>query len=368
MLKEHPEKKSLFFSIPFMRCYNNSRESRNILRWRKDLNNKKLKKHYLSEPTDNVVKDEIILLESKARELDITIRSTSNEEELKEVMSWAADEGWNVGKNDAQAYYKAFPTGCKLLLKDNIPIGAIFVADFSAEFTFIGLFVVKKEYRGMGYGKELWNEAMRHIESGNGGLYAVPMQIERYMASGFNSVCKIQRWSTIAPSFSGSSSIKKSNNEENEKESILPLSKANIKSICNYDATMFPSRYSLLKAMIKMQDTFGFVIRKSNTISGYGLIRRCQTGFRIGPLYASDFGFAKELTIKLMEKIAGSQEPIIFDTPPPSQNHFIGLFADFFNLQRNTEDDTEEMFKGKAPKEIDEAIKETYAICSLELG
>jgi GNAT superfamily N-acetyltransferase len=298
---------------------------------------------------------------------DLLIRPAQNVDEVSIAMEWAAQEGWNVGKHDAKAYYKAFPSGCRLLLVKEQLVGAIFLANYSKDFVFIGLFVVEKSFRGKGFGKILWEYAMREVEKKiSVGLYAVPQQVSRYASSNFKTLNNILRWNAQAPAVTnfsvGANSLNKT----------LLIEKSNtdlIAQVNEYESKMFPApRFELIKAMLELPQVVGVAIKESEQIVGYGLIRPCQKGYRIGPLYANSFEAVKALTTKLLEMIAGLNETVVFDTLPPSQNRFITMFAEYFNLQRVNDADTYAMFKGEIPKEIEESFEKTYAACSLELG
>lgn len=297
----------------------------------------------------------------------LIIRTAKSIEELTIVMNWAVEEGWNVGKYDAKAYYKAFPTGCRLLLHEDKIVGGIFLAEYNNQFTFIGLFIVEKNYRDQGLGKLLWDDTMKQLEKMTSiGLYAVPQQVSRYQKSDFKSSNDILRWETQMPS--NSSSLGTAENTNN----VLFLDKENsdlILQVDEYDNKMFRMpRFSLIKAMLEIQQVVGFAVKEQGKVVGYGIIRPCQKGHRIGPLYANNFEDVKNLTLKLLDVVRQLNTPIIFDAPSPELNKFITAFAEYFNLQRVKDADTQAMFKGEMPKEIEETTDKLYAICSLELG
>jgi GNAT superfamily N-acetyltransferase len=125
-------------------------------------------------------------------------------EELEMIMDWTCEEKWNVGKYDAQPYYKADPEGYKVLLSDNEPVGSISVVKHSNEFGFMGLLIIKKEHRNKGYGNRLFEATFRSLESrlsshGNIGLYAVLKEVDRYAKFGFKSAFQNNRYVTQVP-------------------------------------------------------------------------------------------------------------------------------------------------------------------------
>jgi len=58
------------------------------------------------------------------------------------------------------------------------------------------------------------------------------------------------------------------------------------------------------------------ITKKDRTLAGYGYIRRCRTGFKIGPLFADSPDLADALLTALCEDTAG--EPVFLDIPEPN--------------------------------------------------
>lgn len=284
-------------------------------------------------------------------------------EELKIAMEWAINEGWNVGKYDAEPYFKADPEGFKLLLIDDNPIGCISVVKHSDRYAFIGLFIILKEYRNKGYGTYLFHNTLDLLKQrmnldATVGLYAVTPEVPRYQKLGFSSAYINHRFLTKAP---------------DNLSSQLPLSLlcANSSSLfsklSDYDAKIFCApRQELLINLLAMPGTKTFVIMDEGNVTGYGMIRKCHDGFRIGPLYADNLDKAKILFEDLLNALATTGQNIIMDMP--SCNKFSHLLASYFNLTRVKEIDTEAMFNNNNfPNETINNDK-NYAICSLELG
>lgn len=288
---------------------------------------------------------------------NITIRNVSNLEEMKLITSWAKNEGWNIGKYDYDPYFELDKQGYLLLFLKKKPIGCISIVKYSQEFSFIGLFIVLPEYRSRGFGKKLWEEAMSRLHTiPRIGLYAVPKQVSRYASFGFEKKFKNQRFHQIAPTYP-----EDLNHWIDSKKSPHLM----FEKLCQYDDWAFKnSRKKLLTRMLQMPQTFAFVsFDKNEIVTGYGLVRPCIKGFRIGPLYANDLESAQILFRLLLTKIPGKS--IILDMP--KNNYFGEIFAEYFNLKHVPETDTIAMFKGKK-LEIKEKNNICYGIGSLELG
>jgi GNAT superfamily N-acetyltransferase len=286
----------------------------------------------------------------------VTIREMT-EHELRMAISWAEKEGWNPGRYDYRSYFAFDNKGFLLLLLDDKPVGCISIVRHSRTFAFIGLFIVKPEYRGKGYGKRLWNEALKRLaDKQTVGLYSVPQQVSRYKRSGF---------------FDGGFSNRRFQLAKSRKEDVSHLLDHDADSISayhkllKYDARIWgSSRESFLKSVLQQAESYAFISfdEKTGEINGYGVIRPCMVGYRVGPIYSDSPESAKTLTRVLLAQVP-SDSQIIFDIP--NTNTFSHMFATFFGLDRVKEVDTLAMFKGDIPN-----LKESkcYGTASLEIG
>ena len=83
------------------------------------------------------------------------------ESELNLALEWAAAEGWNPGLHDAECFYAADPEGFFLgEFADGEPIGCVSAVAYDKHYGFLGFYIVKPQYRGRGFGLQLWDAAM----------------------------------------------------------------------------------------------------------------------------------------------------------------------------------------------------------------
>ncbi len=226
-----------------------------------------------------------------------------NKDEVGLAIEWAADEGWNPGLHDAECFYMADPNGFFLGKLSGQPIGCISAIAYDATFGFIGLYIVKPEFRGRGFGLQLWSEAMRYLGSRNVGLDGVVAQQDNYGKSGFqlayrNIRCQGSRFSEPpAPS------------------NIVHLSALPFENVVAFDRAFFPApRREFLKQWIHQPDARVLgIIGDSGQMVGYGVIRTCRMGFKIGPLFAKDERIAESLLLSLAEYASGA--PVFLDIP-----------------------------------------------------
>ena len=114
----------------------------------------------------------------------LAIRRMS-EADLALALDWAAAEGWNPGHDDARSFYAADPDGFLLGEFDGRPVGSVSAVRYGPAFGFLGLYIVKAEHRGRGFGLELWRAALDHLGDRVVGLDGVAAQEDNYRQSGF---------------------------------------------------------------------------------------------------------------------------------------------------------------------------------------
>jgi len=106
-------------------------------------------------------------------------------DELHLAIDWATAEGWNPGLHDADCFYTADPNGFLVGLLVDEPVATISAVKYGTSFGFIGFYIVKPEYRGKGYGIQVWQAGLASLAGRNIGLDGVTAQQENYKESGF---------------------------------------------------------------------------------------------------------------------------------------------------------------------------------------
>ncbi|KKS93416.1 MAG: GCN5-related N-acetyltransferase [Candidatus Collierbacteria bacterium GW2011_GWB1_44_6] len=225
-----------------------------------------------------------------------------NQKELETAIEWAATEGWNPGLYDADAFDAMDPQGYFMGYVDNEPVASISAVSYPGQFGFLGFYIVKPEYRGKGYGWKLWQEAMKYLNSHNVGLDGVVAQQENYKKSGFTRAYANIRYEGI-----GSNSVKKSKN-------IVPLSKVSFDELLKYDREVFPAdRSSFLKIWFNQPKSLALGYIKDGKLLGFGMVRPCRVGYKVGPLFADNEKIAEELFQQF--RVFVRKEKIYLDVP-----------------------------------------------------
>ena len=125
------------------------------------------------------------------------IRYLTAQEVQSIAIALAQQEGWNPGFYDAKAFYAADPEGFIGGFIDGEPIACISVVRYPDQFAFLGFYIVRPEFRGLGYGMQVWHAAMEQMKNYNVGLDGVTDQQANYMKSGFKLAYRNIRYSGI---------------------------------------------------------------------------------------------------------------------------------------------------------------------------
>ncbi|SEG29612.1 GNAT family N-acetyltransferase [Marinobacterium lutimaris] len=271
-------------------------------------------------------------------------------EELNLMLDWAANEGWNPGLNDARCYYQADPKGFLLGLVGGEPVATISVVRYSDNLGFLGFYIVKPEYRGRGYGMQIWNAGMAYLAGCNVALDGVVAQQDNYARSGFRLA-----WNNVR--YAGN--VRHS--EQLTPSSATKLGPADLPELLEYDKAFFPdARPAFLAAWIEQRGGSALAIREGGALAGYGVVRPCREGFKIGPLYADSPELAATLFDDLQRAVPEGA-PIYLDLP----DNNAAAVALARSAQMTPVFETARMYTGTQP---DLPLSRIYGVTSFEIG
>ena len=269
--------------------------------------------------------------------------------ELDIALNWAANEGWNPGKFDANCFYAADPTGFLIGYLHHKAISTISAVKYGNNFGFIGFYIVDPDYRGNGYGMKIWKQAIASLNGRCIGLDGVVAQIANYQKFGF----KLSHHNIRYQGISDQKGIFHQN--------IKPLSLTHLDAICDYDKNFFPAdRRAFWKKWISQNDTvtLGFMI--NNELKGFGCLRICRKGYKMAPLFADEPDIAESLHNALLAYIP-INSVYFLDIPKP--NPYALNLVEAHNMIPVFE--TARMYIGNFPQI---SLNCTYGITSFELG
>jgi GNAT superfamily N-acetyltransferase len=274
---------------------------------------------------------------------------TMTRQEVDIAIDWAGKEGWNPGLYDADCFSAADPSGFLVGLMGDEPIATISVVRYGTSFGFLGLYIVKPEYRGKGYGMQIWDAGLEYLHGRTIGLDGVVAQQGNYAKSGFVLAYNNLRYQGVgggdAPGDPG----------------IVPLSTMPFDQVCAYDQPFFPDdRGQFLRSWIQQPNGTALGILRNGALAGYGVMRSCRSGCKVGPLFADSPEQADRLFLALRAQ-APAGSPVFLDTPA------VNLAAVDLAKRHNMTVvfETARMYKGKVPVL---PMDRLFGVTTFELG
>ncbi|MFG1351156.1 GNAT family N-acetyltransferase [Xanthobacter autotrophicus] len=297
-----------------------------------------------------------------------TIR-TLDPAEVETAVDWAAREGWNPGLADASAFLAQDKNAFRGLFRDGAMAAVISATAYAGGFTFVGFYICRPDLRGQGLGFALWQDTFAGLTpsqaprglvptsdeasplpvgiTGTVGLDGVLAQQENYARSGFVLAHRNIRYGGMAPA--GAPDPR-----------VVDLAPAHLDGVTVLDAACFGfARPDFLKVWLAPPFGRACAFVADGAVKGYGVIRRCREGHKIGPLFADDAEAAAALFGTLVATAQGG--PVFLDVPEP--HAAARALAEGAGLAPVFE--TARMYRGPAP---DLPLARIFGITSFELG
>ncbi|MCW8345857.1 GNAT family N-acetyltransferase [Vibrio sp. ZSDZ65] len=270
-------------------------------------------------------------------------------DELDVAVAWAAEEGWNPGLNDAANYYLADPTGFLVGVLDGEPIACISVVKYNNRFGFLGFYIVKPKYRGLGYGWKIWQRGMAYLDGCNIGLDGVVEQQDNYQHSGFVFSHNNVRYESVTRRC------------DLKLDEVIAANQVDESTLTRYVEGFFPAaRAAFYRAWFTQPDSVALVYYDGSDIKGVGVIRACHNGYKIAPLFADNVAIANQLYPSLISAVNEGM-PVYLDVP--ENNKAAIELAQQYQMTPSFE--TARMYTKSSP---DIQLGRTYGVTSFEIG
>lgn len=226
--------------------------------------------------------------------------------ELDLAIEAAALEGWNPGLRDAECFWAADPSGFFMGVLDGRVVGRASAVAYDDRFAFCGLYIVDPEFRGRGYGLAITRARLDYIGDRNAGLDGVLSMVDRYARLGYRTAHRSIRHAIIP------------RDPAEPAAGVVDASSVPFEALVDYDARHFPARRpAFLAHWIAQPGTAALAFVEGGAIGGFGVIRPCRSGHRIGPLFAEDARIADALFAALCDRGRGG--PVYLDIPEPNR-------------------------------------------------
>ena len=263
--------------------------------------------------------------------------------EVARLVAWAADEGWNPGTDDAAAFFDSDPEGFLGAFVDGEMVAGISAVRYGSAFGFIGLYIVRPQQRGKGHGKALWDAAIASLAGRTVGLDGVPAQQANYARMGFVVAHETIRLSGVPVLPTETIEVR---------EGVAP---ADIEA---FDRACFPSTRSRFLRTWFQGPRRVLASFADGDLRGYGVVRPCRSGHKVGPLFAMSTDVAIGLFAALARRAGGD---IQIDVPV-AQREFIDVLLSSGMTPGFA---TARMYRGIPPTLREGRV---FGITTLELG
>jgi GNAT superfamily N-acetyltransferase len=277
---------------------------------------------------------------------NISIRRMAADE-VSKIMDWARKEGWNPGIHDTEIFAQTDPAGLFCAETGGEMIGGISAVAYDDHYGFVGLFIVRPDLRGHRVGLDLAQRALDHLGDriiGIDGVLAKERQYAKFFGfvpGGRNVRYEGRPVGRVTPDLIDARDV--------------PFS-----DLSAYDRRHFPApRDRFLKMWIHQPGATALADTRGGTLRGYGVIRPCVVGAKLGPLFADSPAVAEDLLLALCAKVPTG--PVYLDTP--GDNPLAVELALKFGMHEVFA--TTRMYRGGTPEF---SKNEVFGITTFELG
>jgi GNAT superfamily N-acetyltransferase len=275
----------------------------------------------------------------------MTIRNMRRSE-VDLALEWAAKEGWNPGIHDAEPFFRADPHGFFIGEVNGEPAVTGSLVGYPGDMSFAGFLIVRPDLRGRGLGRQMLRFLMEHGADRNVMGDGVPAMVPTYLDKGFRFAHWNHRYEGLG--------------ERMVSADLVPVSKVPFEDLVRYDTDIFRApRRDFLHSFLAQEGTTAIACIRDGELQGYGAIRPCRTGHKVGPLFAEDRTAAESILHGLISTVPGQR--YFLDVPEPNVTGMalardIGLTESFR---------TARIYTKHVPAT---PVHKTFGITSFELG
>lgn len=227
-------------------------------------------------------------------------------EGVRTLVKWAAEEGWNPGRYDADVFWAADHDGYYGYILEGKLIAGGAVVSYDGLFGFMGLFIVRPDYRGIGLGHKLWYQRrdilLSRLRPGASiGMDGVVDMQPFYSKGGFAIAFRDERYAIMGALYEMD-------------QHIRPIGDEDVQRVLVYDEQCFGfARPRFMIPWLGQQGIRAFQYILDGLLKGFVVMRKAQTGYKICPLFADDPAVAEALLRACLNE--AGEETVYIDIP-----------------------------------------------------
>lgn len=263
------------------------------------------------------------------------------------AIALAEAEGWNPGIDDGARFLAADPDSFLATKHNGEVVATVSSALYGDSYAFIGFFIVRPDLRGRGLGGALFDRALARAGGRVVGLDGVVAQQAYYERRGFVSAHRNVRWRTTGGG--------------QRPAALAELSSVPFAQLLAYDSVVFGTeRGRFLRVWSDRPPGHALAYLRRGGVAGYGVVRPCRSGAKVGPLFADDQDVAEDLLAGLLAA-AGAGTEVFVDIP--EANASAQSLRDARQMEASFE--TVRMYKNGRPPEDPQRV---FGVTTFEFG
>jgi hypothetical protein len=203
--------------------------------------------------------------------------------------------------DDAGRFLAAAPDSFLATEHEGEIVATVSCALYGESYAFIGFYIVRSHLRGRGIGNALFERALGRAGGRAVGLDGVLAEQGSYERRGFVLAHRNVRWRTIGGG--------------ERPDGVVDLSSVEFEQLLDFDSAIFGTeRERFLRVWIDRPAGHALACLQGGRIVGYGVLRPCHVGAKVGPLFADDQQVAEELLTGLLAA-ADPRTEVFIDMP-----------------------------------------------------
>jgi hypothetical protein len=203
-------------------------------------------------------------------------------------------------------FYLADPDGFYGYFKEEELIGGGSLVSYGGEFGFMGLYIMKPEYRCQGIGRSLWNQRKNTLlkrlnPNAAIGMDGVVAMQSFYHKGGFELAFTDERHEKAGKNYPIHPAVSSITPED------VPMILAFDKQCFGFDRTHF------MQAWLFQTQGEAFKYSTSDGLQGFAVLRKVSQGYKIGPLFAESLAVAESLYERCLTAVG--DDKVYLDIP-----------------------------------------------------